>query len=301
MAKSVVNTSGQGLVVAFGNAGAGYEGKLIPGYGGAVLPTTINELREWRAPAVDVADTVISNEVGKFVSSGNATVVPETDAPDPVSGLTITTDEEEYIQLNWTNPSNSDLFFVVVVRKEGSGFTSLDDESLELVLLDDSVQPGAPSVFYDDDVSDGVVYYYGLLTYDTAGHCGLTFTLGVNYGQGMMDAPPDIVRDLGALTNADGYSDRVRLTWTNPDPVNNDLADVRLLRRTDTYPTAYNDSSATLVYQNLVPVEGGTETVNETGLSAGTYYYAVFCADTAGHWSTTVMVGLNAAVAIVTG
>lgn len=86
-------------------------------------------------------------------------------------------------------------------------------------------------------------------------------------------APAD-VSSLSAI----GYNGKVTLTWSNPGDV--DLAAVKILRKTGSYPSSYSDGTATVVF------DGNGTSVDDTTISNGvTYYYKAFAYDTHGNYA----------------
>ena len=83
------------------------------------------------------------------------------------------------------------------------------------------------------------------------------------------------------ITNfiAEAQDSAVKLTWVNP--VDTDFAGVRIMRKTDGYPTGPSDG--TLIYS------GGANTHTDTGLVNGTtYYYRAFTFDFDKNFNTDV-------------
>ena len=93
--------------------------------------------------------------------------------------------------------------------------------------------------------------------------------------------PPPPVSNLAA---ASGDNQNV-LSWTNPLAV--DLAKVRIVFRTDHYPTSASDGTV-LIDRAAV---SGTDSVTHTGLTNGvTYYYAVYVGDEVPNYSAASLV-----------
>ncbi len=102
--------------------------------------------------------------------------------------------------------------------------------------------------------------------------------------------PPEQVVDLTAQS---GESQKTTLRWTNPP--DEDIHSLRILRREDTYPTAYNDPEATLVKEVREASPNVPLAVEDVGLDDGTeYFYSIFVRDLAMNWQTAVTPGFNA-------
>jgi|SaaInl4_150m_RNA_FD_contig_31_363209_length_10878_multi_10_in_0_out_0_3 hypothetical protein len=79
------------------------------------------------------------------------------------------------ITLSWTNPTDTDLNYVKIVRNAGA-------DSVVVVTLDSPVS-GATATFEDATVTDAVVYYYTLMVADDNGNMSENVVLGpVNTG-----------------------------------------------------------------------------------------------------------------------
>ncbi|MBC7097582.1 PD40 domain-containing protein, partial [Candidatus Bipolaricaulota bacterium] len=100
--------------------------------------------------------------------------------------------------------------------------------------------------------------------------------------------PPALIQN---FTASDGENGQSRLAWTNPP--DDDLAEVVVRRKTESYPSDHTDGE--LVYDNAALTPGVAVEYVDTGLANGTtYYYAVFSRDTAGNWNDQVVEGKNA-------
>jgi len=102
--------------------------------------------------------------------------------------------------------------------------------------------------------------------------------------------PPALVGDF-AIDRAEGGDVALTLTWTNP--VDSELARVRVCRKADSWPTGHSDGDT--IYENLDPVSGSAVQHVDRDQTAGhTYYYAVFSADSPQNWNDVVREGENA-------
>jgi len=89
--------------------------------------------------------------------------------------------------------------------------------------------------------------------------------------------PPGPVTGLGATAG----DTQVQLAWTNPGDA--DLAGIRVLRKTGSYPTSPTDGTVVLD-DSVAPF---ATSVTDTGLTNGTtYYYAVYAYDEVPNYST---------------
>lgn len=105
-------------------------------------------------------------------------------------------------------------------------------------------------------------------------------------GPFLLDRTPPSAPTGAAATASDG---RVQLSWESSaeDVGGSSLAEVRVTRGTDAYPTTSRDG--TVIYANAQPQRGGTDGTTDTGLSNGTaYYYGLFAVDGAGNESSPV-------------
>ncbi len=102
--------------------------------------------------------------------------------------------------------------------------------------------------------------------------------------------PPPLVGDF-AIDGAEGKDVSLTLTWTNP--VDSELARVRVCRKADSWPTDHSDGAT--IYEDLDPASGAAVQHVERDQTANhTYYYAVFSADSTQNWNDAVQEGENA-------
>lgn len=102
--------------------------------------------------------------------------------------------------------------------------------------------------------------------------------------------PPPLVGDF-AIDGAEGEDVSLTLTWTNP--VDSELAQVRVCRKADSWPTDHSDGDT--IYENLDPASGAAvQHVDRDQTANHTYYYAVFSADSTQNWNDAVQEGENA-------
>jgi uncharacterized protein (TIGR03790 family) len=196
-------------------------------------------------------------------SDSKVSVLIDTVAPSPVSNMQITQIVGGTANLTWTNPSDPDLTGVKIVRKTGSYPTNFSDGTL--------VYNGLLSSVIDSGLTNGTTYYYAAFAYDAV----------PNYSILNSDSKVSVLIDTVAPSPASNMqatagNTSASLTWTNPtDP---DLAGVKIVRKTGSYPT--NITDGLLVY------DGSLASLSNQGLNNGTtYYYAAFAYDAVPNYS----------------
>jgi len=101
-----------------------------------------------------------------FSADGESTsVVTDGRNPDDVQYLDIRTWQDYYdgsiVVLRWVNPSITDFIKTIVVRKEGSAPTAIEDGEI--------VYSGRAPIFKDQNVETGKSYYYLVIVEDAEG------------------------------------------------------------------------------------------------------------------------------------
>ncbi len=179
------------------------------------------------------------------------------------------------VTLSWLNPSEVD-FVYTVLRYSTSAYPNTPGEGLAVENGNSGVFPAAPAsadTFMHTGLENGVTHYYAAFTADTL----------LNYSNGAAvfalprdETPPGPVT---ALTASAGDA-RVTLKWTNPDDA--DLAGVRIVYSTTSYPTGPMDGEVANPAGTPAPVDSFVH----AGLANGTtYYYSVFATDAAPNYS----------------
>lgn len=164
--------------------------------------------------------------------------------------------------VTWTVPSDPDLDYTRLLRKEGEDPTGPDDPDAIIVY------EGKEGEFHDVGIADGTEVHYAAFAVDE--NCnwsdGAFATVTVTDG-----IAPEPVQFLEAQMR-DGA---VVLSWMNPPEWQ--ATGVRVLRRTDTTPTAFDDPAAACVFEGPGAVAWDFDAgLLPTGTRA---YYAVFAYD----------------------
>jgi titin len=201
-----------------------------------------------------------------FDAAGNASarrsVTVRTQAKTPpgnVTGLSATPLDDGSIQLNWTNPGDSDFAGVRLCRATGATAPTLPC----------GIKLAKPADSYNDsrNLIPGQVYTYSVFAYDTVG----STASGAHVSATPLATPPGNVTDLTATTLSDSS---IKLDWTNPG--DSDFAGVRICR-------AIGDTAPTLPCAGVNVLKPTNTFTDNNGLFPDTEYtYAVFAFDTVG-------------------
>ena len=169
--------------------------------------------------------------------------------------------------LVWTNPVDAD-FSGVIIRRKTTGFPSSRTDG-------DEIYNGIGVSVIDDNVTNGVTYYYAAYAYDDV----------PNYASGTVaSAQPVGPPDVTAPSNVSGIAAlagdrRVRLLWTNPPE--HDFQGVKILRKTSGCSSSPTDG--VLAYQG-----NATEFVDLGVVNGTAYCYTIFSYDEVPNYSSGV-------------
>jgi len=156
------------------------------------------------------------------------------------------------VVLRWHNPTDSEFFAALVLRKLGDYATGPADPGA-VVICDD---PGAEECYDDATVLDQRNYY---AVYAHSADSRYALPAVGDIVALIEQIPPQPVTDFTATPDNTADARAIDLSWTNPGDA--DLAGVIVLRRTDVYPDGPSDPLADLVYEGLneshrdVPIE----------------------------------------------
>lgn len=196
--------------------------------------------------------------------------------PRPVSGLRAIAGDEQ-VTLNWTNPAIGNFSGVRIQRTAGAAPTNAMDGV--------TVYEGTGTAFTNVNLANNTQYFYAAFTFDALPH----YSTGVTISATSVDVTAPGAVTLFTVTAVPGNT---ALAWVNP--VDLDLAGVRVLRKTTGYPA--NATDGVTVFQGT-----GTNAV-DTPLAEGVAanYYRAFAFDEVPNYNTGVN-GLLTRQANVTG
>lgn len=179
------------------------------------------------------------------------------------------------VMLSWVDPSDADFAYTRVLRREGEDPVGPDDPDALVVY------EGTDGEFHDTGIADGTEVHYAAFAVDE----NLNWSDGAYATATVTDElSPEPVQFLEA-TMRDGA---VVVSWMNPPAWQ--IAGVRVLRRTDTTPTAFDDPSSACVFDGM---GASAWDFDAALLPDGTKaYYAVFAYDASGNVSEPASVSI---------
>jgi putative cell wall-binding protein len=188
--------------------------------------------------------------------------------PSAPTDFAATNGRDGDVLLSWTDPSDADFDYTRILRREGQDPTGPDDPDATVVY------EGTDGEFHDTGIADGAEMHYAAFAVDE----NLNWSDGAFVTVTVTDeTAPEPVQFVEA-TMRDGA---VVVSWMNPPAWQ--IAGIRVLRRTDTTPTAFDDPNATCVFDG---VGASAWDFDAMLLPDGTKaYYAVFAYDASGHVS----------------
>ena len=190
------------------------------------------------------------DEVPNFSTGTNGLLVRQIN----VTGFSAAPRDEAVI-LRWTNPVSA--FFAGVTIQQSTNATPTN------ALDGSTVYVGVGTSFTNAPLTNTVRYYYAAYAFDTTPN----FATGV-----FTNAVPADTNAPGNVTNLVALSSNgaVVLSWVNP--VDTDLAGIRIQRKVLTSPTNYSDG--------ITVFDALDSTFTDSGLGNGTnYYYRLFSHD----------------------
>jgi len=149
--------------------------------------------------------------------NNNFTVItPGSDAqaPTSVNNFQASDGEDGQSTLTWTNPADSDLREVVILRKVGSYPTAHNDATATQVYQTMIPEPGASVSYIDTGLTNGTTYYYAVFSRDTSDNWNDTVTAGRNADTGTPGGGPVVtISNLNIVRDADTVGSSVTVSW----------------------------------------------------------------------------------------
>lgn len=224
---------------------------------------------EFTVPEIDTADLrfrVRANLNGSSSAWGYAKKVrvsSDSAAPGAPAGFAAVAGGDGDVALSWTDPADADFKSTRILRGDGALPVGPEDPNAVVVY-----EGAGDSELQDVGLAHGTTAYYGAYAVDE----------NQNWSEGAFDSA--IVSDVIAPDPVDFLEVRmvdgaVTLQWMNPAP--HQFTGIKVLRRTDTTPTAFNDSAATVVYDGKAAFVTDFDVMSKkTGTRA---FYAVYAYD----------------------
>lgn len=220
----------------------------------------------YTAFAYDEVPNYSPGSAGGSKASATPVALPDTTAPGNISGMAAIAGFNQ-ISLSWTNPSDTDLAGIKILRKTTGYPANPTDGTVVFNNLDSS--------FIDSSVSSGTTYYYTAFAYDevpnySSAVAGAQATATPTAPAPTLYVPDTTLPDKPSSFSATPGNTQVSLSWTNSS--DDDFSGVKILRRTDYYPIS--PTNGTLVYK------GTNTSYTNTGLTnSTTYFYTIFTFD----------------------
>lgn len=215
------------------------------------------------------------------VSSGwayskNVKVSSDFVAPAAPTAFTAVAGTDGDATLSWTDPADADFAYTRVLRSLDGSPAGPDDAGAVIVY------EGTGGEFYDVGLAAGTTAYYTAFAVDG----------DMNWSDGA-SADADIVDTSGpdpvAFLEASMFEGAVAVSWMNP-PVWQ-VAGVKVLRRTDGYPTSFDDPQAAVVFDGPGAYVSDYDVMSEP--DGTTAYYAVYAYDASMNISDAATVSLT--------
>ncbi len=257
--------------------------------------------------SLDIVDDTNNTTVGNGTDPSNATVAPG-DTSQSVDSFSLVTDggtDDDVTAITFTGSADTTSGSVSLAKlyedNNGDGLLDAGD-----TLLKTATFSGNTATFSSLSITASTTEQDYLVAFDVASGAPdntslsgtVTAITSVNTKTYNDSGSATLTVDAGAPGTAtqflatDGRDSRVPLSWQNPS--DSDFNRIRVLRRTDQYPTSASDGSAATVYEDTATASA-TENIVDTGRTNGqTYYYAAFTRDAVGNWNNTVTAGTTA-------
>lgn len=202
-----------------------------------------------------------------------ASPVLDVTAPANITGLRAVAGDK-HILLYWTNPVDADFAGVMIRRST----TSFPDRNEGTLVYDGFGETFGSEVSFDDrNLTNGVLYYYSIYSYDTSTPPNYASGVGTSAVPRQATTTPNNVTGLRLVAD----NQKLTLYWTNPTDV--DFLGVIIRRSTAGNPTFV--SGVKILEGSGYPF-GGEFSFPDSGLvNNSLYYYTVFAYNADNHAS----------------
>ncbi|MDO8684173.1 MAG: sugar-binding protein, partial [Armatimonadota bacterium] len=175
---------------------------------------------------------------------------------------------DRQITLSWTNPTSAYFTGTMIRYKTGGYPTSPTDGN---VACDKFAASGSTDSYVHTGLTNGTMYFYSAFAHDNAGTYSVKAT--------RLAAPSDTIPPASVTAfNVIIGDQKNYLYWTNPTDA--DLAGVKILAKTGSYPTGITDGTATLIYTGT-----GTSATHASLTNGTMQYYSAFAYDEVPNYS----------------
>ena len=226
----------------------------------------------------------------KALSNVVSFTMPDITPPGDVTNLeAVVVPEGRALELSWQLPKDKDLKGIKILTRRGQFPATIQDGE---VVCDSAGSPACDAATRHrvDGLTNGEMQYYTVFTYDDTPN----ISQGVRKAAAPKDTtPPAPPRNVNAQD--DDYDGVMVVTWEAP--ADDDLAGVKVLRRTGQTPAHAFDGESKVLFEGA-PTTTQTE---DNKLAAGSmYHYAVFARDKSGNWGKPGVAKVKAEVLPVT-
>lgn len=228
----------------------------------------------WIAPWVDTDDAQVrvraqlGDSYSPWAYSKRLFITTDFLAPSAPNDFMAETDGDGGVHLDWwTNPADIDLDRVKVLARTDAYPDGPSDPQATVVY------EGAGTSVHDALYADGTTVYYSAFAVDFSENWS-------EASQASVTVVDEIAPQAVSMLTAEMVDGLPAVSWMNPDST---FSSVKVLRRTDGYPTGPNDPAATLVY-NGTGAYAFDYLLAEQGYQ-GPAYYSVWVTDPSGNIS----------------
>ncbi len=137
-----------------------------------------------------VSDITVTGTKGTITDPASSTITFDTTAPALITNFAAADGQDSQVSLTWTNPADSDLAEVVVMRTTGVYPTDHTDGTQVYQNLSPASSGAESPVDTNGPPANGTTYYYAVFTRDNCGNWNDTQTAGQNSDTGTPSAAP---------------------------------------------------------------------------------------------------------------